>query len=225
MPTSRGNGRIPNCSDSTAPPSLWEELDRWVTLQGGRQKKTTGGLAPKWGCSHLTRSTSGRTRAVATQGQRPCGGVLEKLAGDRVPGGTTSCPDPHLAKEKMYTHVGSPAVLCGSMFPPMEMLEEEEAQDAGPPSGAARGFDPARDGMSHATSANPAGLTVEQLQHDIAKIEAESRSSGTLPQGHELSASPPHLRGGTAELYRDLPLRMAEYGTCYRYEQSANSSD
>ena len=37
------------------------------------------------------------------------------------------------------------------------------------------------------------------------------------PHHHKLYAAVPRS-------YRDLPLRLAEYGTCYRYEQAANSS-
>ena len=33
------------------------------------------------------------------------------------------------------------------------------------------------------------------------------------PHHHRIFAAEPHS-------YRDLPLRLAEYGTCYRYEQS-----
>ncbi|MFO0780342.1 MAG: threonine--tRNA ligase [Candidatus Gracilibacteria bacterium] len=45
------------------------------------------------------------------------------------------------------------------------------------------------------------------------------RRRRVLPETDELSASP-HLLCGASKSYRDLPLRYAEYGTCYRYEDS-----
>src|SRR4051812_35498959 len=61
---------------------------------------------------------------------------------------------------------------------------------------------------------------VEALKRDPLK-KAESDSASTkyylkamnCPHHHKLYAAVPHS-------YRDLPLRFAEYGTCYRYEQS-----
>ena len=45
------------------------------------------------------------------------------------------------------------------------------------------------------------------------------RSRSLLPQSDELSASSQVVCSDSGS-YRDLPLRLAEYGTCYRYEKS-----
>ena len=65
------------------------------------------------------------------------------------------------------------------------------------------------------------GLTVEQLNLDISRLETEMTFLGgryylkamNCPHHHRIFAAEPHS-------YRDLPLRLAEYGTNYRYEQS-----
>jgi len=58
--------------------------------------------------------------------------------------------------------------------------------------------------------------------HELSALRAELKKLGepeVITSKHDCSASSPHLRGGTAQLSRSA-LRLAEYGTCYRYEQS-----
>ena len=66
---------------------------------------------------------------------------------------------------------------------------------------------------------------MELHEHGHAKGEGEAEADGeakteryylkamNCPHHHRIFASEPHS-------YRDLPLRLAEYGTCYRYEES-----
>jgi threonyl-tRNA synthetase len=79
---------------------------------------------------------------------------------------------PHLAKEKMYQTSGHLPYYEDSMYPPIEISEEEGG---------------------------------EKVKYYLKAMNC--------PHHHRMFASQP-------KSYRDLPLRYAEYGTCYRYEQS-----
>lgn len=199
-----------------------EELDKWVTLQEEAKKRDHRKIGAEMGLFAFDSEYVGPGLALWL----PKGGVLveelEKLAKEtEFQAGYVRVRTPHLAKEKMYTTSGHLPYYAESMFPPMEMLEEEERKMRDRLQERRADLIQLRDGMTHATSANPSGLTVEQLQHDISKIEAEITFLGgryylkamNCPHHHRIFAAEPRS-------YRDLPLRMAEYGTCYRYEQS-----
>ena len=118
---------------------------------------------------------------------------LEKLAKEtEFAAGYVRVKTPHLAKEKMYKTSGHLPYYADSMFPPM-VLKSEIDPDA---EQAKR----SEDGMS-------------------AEIPAEDRGTKyylkamNCPHHHRIFAAEPRS-------YRDLPLRLAEYGTCYRYEES-----
>ena len=199
-----------------------EELDKWVTLQEEAKKRDHRKIGAEMGLFAFDSEYVGPGLALWL----PKGGVLveelEKLAKEtEFQAGYVRVRTPHLAKEKMYTTSGHLPYYAESMFPPMEMIEEEERKMRDRLQERRADLIQLRDGMTHATSANPSGLTVEQLQHDISKIEAEITFLGgryylkamNCPHHHRIFAAEPRS-------YRDLPLRMAEYGTCYRYEQS-----
>jgi threonyl-tRNA synthetase len=80
---------------------------------------------------------------------------------------------PHLAREKMYQTSGHIPMYIESMFPPLELKENAQAEVA----------------------------------------ERYYLKAMNCPHHHRIFAAEPRS-------YRDLPLRLAEYGTCYRYEQS-----
>src|SRR5256886_7239516 len=57
---------------------------------------------------------------------------------------------------------------------------------------------------------------IERMQLEIGAVEVRYRyylKAMNCPHHHRIFAAEPRS-------YRDLPLRLAEYGTCYRYEQS-----
>ena len=64
----------------------------------------------------------------------------------------------------------------------------------------------AEDGAPTSTEANPAGAPPRHVERYYLKAM-------NCPHHHRIFAAEPRS-------YRDLPLRLAEYGTCYRYEQS-----
>jgi threonyl-tRNA synthetase len=161
---------------------------------------------------------------------------LEKLAKEtEFAAGYVRVRTPHLAREKMYKTSGHLPYYAESMFPPMELAEnpkrlneikkrEDEIEEYN------------REINSLLTAFRPGELSVEkqaklgelvsdkiqtEVGLELAKKEfAESDDSEryylkamNCPHHHRIFAAEPHS-------YRDLPLRLAEYGTCYRYEQS-----
>jgi threonyl-tRNA synthetase len=144
---------------------------------------------------------------------------LEKLAKEtEFAAGYVRVKTPHLAKEKMYKTSGHLPYYADSMFPPMELLEPGFKEAKKRPSckakvdelkkiGAGKRIQrPARKAMledcgDHGTAINALGERYYYLK------------AMNCPHHHRIFAAEPRS-------YRDLPLRLAEYGTCYRYEQS-----
>ncbi len=143
---------------------------------------------------------------------------LEKLAREtEFAAGYQRVRTPHLARESMYKLSGHLPYYAESMFPPMELHEH-----AGNLPGRV-GILPAGSGVSpERTLASPNAATTEPAGDTPARRAAETAAplgdryylkAMNCPHHHKLFAAVPHS-------YRDLPLRFAEYGTCYRYEQS-----
>src|SRR3989441_1187722 len=143
---------------------------------------------------------------------------LEKLAKEtEFAAGYVRVKTPHIAKEKMYLTSGHlPHLYAASMFPPMQLLAEDH-----------------RDRIEAAIGMREEKLRLEKedLIANATKIGAlQGAISAAIAEGGVLSEKyylramncPHHHRIFAAEprSYRDLPLRLAEYGTCYRYEQS-----
>jgi threonyl-tRNA synthetase len=125
---------------------------------------------------------------------------LEKLAKEtEFAAGYQRVLTPHIARESLYLKSGHLPYYADSMFPPMEL------EDKLPSLSRPAGFQPDKEEdeqdarpLSHANS----------VTSDRYYLRAMN-----CPHHHKLFASIPRS-------YRDLPLRLAEYGTCYRYEKS-----
>jgi threonyl-tRNA synthetase len=126
---------------------------------------------------------------------------------------------PHIAKEKMYRTSGHLPYYADSMFPPMLLRETHinDWQDL-----EANQFllkTEVEDLLNAGKGQNDA--EVLSKRKEIEKLQREIEASGVIyylkamncPHHHRIFAAEPRS-------YRDLPLRLAEYGTCYRYEQS-----
>jgi threonyl-tRNA synthetase len=166
---------------------------------------------------------------------------LEKLAKEtEFAAGYQRVKTPHLAKEKMYLTSGHlPVLYAESMFPPMT-LESESSEEAS--SARTKEIQTRRQieeldaklnalvikcsekGYSYKVEETDEwkDLTIGKKQlSDFNESLQESLKEGTryylkamnCPHHHRIFAAEPRS-------YRDLPLRLAEYGTCYRYEQS-----
>jgi threonyl-tRNA synthetase len=174
---------------------------------------------------------------------------LEKLAKEtEFAAGYVRVKTPHIAREKMYLTSGHlPVLYADSMFPPMRIHGEETAKHQGIADVNERHvelikkqFGPQlqaliakhKDSMPVLTEVRKEFLKsvpegVQNLFLEMSQDGFFGALIGSLAGGVEhyyLKAMncPHHHRIFAAEprSYRDLPLRLAEYGTCYRYEQS-----
>jgi threonyl-tRNA synthetase len=175
---------------------------------------------------------------------------LEKLAKEtEFAAGYVRVKTPHIAREKMYLTSGHLPYYAESMFPAMELRYEGKDQvtfdaieriDEGQNK---QFFETLRNHLPKFKNESPLGLTPsygelkealenlpenlkENLKH-FSEIEVRRliwKASMAEPDRYYLKAMncPHHHRIYAAEprSYRDLPLRLAEYGCCYRYEQS-----
>ena len=162
---------------------------------------------------------------------------LEKLAKEtEFAAGYVRVKTPHLAREKMYKTSGHLPYYADSMFPPME-LAGEGRQDPDLEGKIAAAEAKLRESEGQVGAIESKEQTVgeteeddealgedllvkQQLQDELAKLVAQRSPSEryylkamNCPHHHRIFAAQPRS-------YRDLPLRLAEYGTCYRYEQS-----
>jgi threonyl-tRNA synthetase len=170
---------------------------------------------------------------------------LEKLAKEtEFAAGYQRVRTPHIARESLYKKSGHLPYYAESMFPPMTLLEEkhrkilENLKIARARFSAS--FDAASERAWQAIQAELASPDVDETKRQdiseqigllnpsqdqdraqLVRIDAMIRTVGdnyylkamNCPHHHKLFAAIPRS-------YRDLPLRLAEYGTCYRYEQS-----
>ena len=171
---------------------------------------------------------------------------LEKLAKEtEFAAGYQRARTPHIARESLYKKSGHLPYYADSMFPPMELdefaetranyeqlLEErwDELCTVSLQEAQRRGVDE----ENASTYAEKVILGEEaelgKLSGEIKEIYDEYRATQkalaklpsaniyylkamNCPHHHKLFAAIPRS-------YRDLPLRLAEYGTCYRYEKS-----
>jgi len=162
---------------------------------------------------------------------------LEKLAKEtEFAAGYVRVKTPHIAKEKMYLTSGHlPHLYAQSMFPAMELREDagNQTHHVGSSSKTAT-FDQFRDEefQSLMEDGQFGGLDADgqkRLVRLARQLEAKAAGQSSTPKDHlaeryylKAMNCPHHHRIFAAEprSYRDLPLRLAEYGACYRYEQS-----
>jgi threonyl-tRNA synthetase len=151
---------------------------------------------------------------------------LEKLAKEtEFAAGYVRVKTPHIAREKMYLTSGHlPILYAESMFPPMELVEEGPLKKAG--ANVRRTMDEGiKKAMEDFNKKHPefadegaeSGFEVyKAIADELEKPHVTERyylKAMNCPHHHRIFAAQPRS-------YRDLPLRLAEYGTCYRYEQS-----
>jgi threonyl-tRNA synthetase len=151
---------------------------------------------------------------------------LEKLAKEtEFAAGYVRVRTPHLAREKMYRTSGHLPYYAESMFPPMVLpLEGEQGSKLDSLEKRKEEIESKlRELKVESTSderklkeALPfflEGIQIDKGIHELPIREAYYLKAMNCPHHHRIFAAEPHS-------YRDLPLRLAEYGICYRYEQS-----
>jgi threonyl-tRNA synthetase len=169
---------------------------------------------------------------------------LEKLAKEtEFAAGYERVRTPHIARESLYRKSGHIPYYAESMFPPMELRDEAEV-GVSLSAAKARLEEDARsfyeDNKQVVDKLAP-GSAREQLIRDfradlepdqLERFDKLAQRSGFAavvtaqrkPDRYYLKAmNCPHhhkLFAAVPRSYRDLPLRLAEYGTDYRYEKS-----
>lgn len=137
---------------------------------------------------------------------------LERLAKEtEFAAGYERVRTPHLARESMYITSGHLPYYADSMFPPMT-LAAESVPDAEKPRYREEFQREIRAG--ELTEAKMDRLI--SLAQEMAKglpVERYYIKAMNCPHHHKIYKAIPRS-------YRDLPVRLAEYGACYRYEQS-----
>ncbi len=137
---------------------------------------------------------------------------LEKLAKEtEFAAGYVRVRTPHLAREKMYRTSGHLPYYADSMFPAMELVEKEHEVLRDQLLGQRAAL---RREMEAGTAGPDARAREEELTRRIEELgDRYYLKAMNCPHHHRIFAAAPRS-------YRDLPLRLAEYGCCYRYEQS-----
>lgn len=157
---------------------------------------------------------------------------------------------PHIARANIYLTSGHLPYYAGSMFPPMEFpletKEEAEALNAlrlkiGSEITAqqailelnrqqcaeySKQIESTQDHEKQSGLKNLLDTAQMSLAAVSSSVKAKEQELVKLERGNQVflkAMNCPHhhkLFGAVPRSYRDLPLRFAEYGTCYRYEQS-----
>jgi threonyl-tRNA synthetase len=134
---------------------------------------------------------------------------LEKLAKEtEFAAGYQRVRTPHIARESLYKKSGHLPYYAESMFPPMQLKREDEEIET-----KRKRFDELQVIVGSKRESPDEYSEFKQLQHELLESDKYYLKAMNCPHHHKLFAAIPRS-------YRDLPLRLAEYGTCYRYEKS-----
>jgi len=134
---------------------------------------------------------------------------LEKLAKEtEFAAGYQRVRTTNLAREALYLKSGHLPYYKESMFPPMELRPEgKEFEQKEKRFGELQTIIEAKQGTPDQYR------EFKELQSERSKANRYYLKAMNCPHHHKLYAAMPRS-------YRDLPLRLAEYGFCHRYEQS-----
>ena len=136
---------------------------------------------------------------------------LEKLAKEtEFAAGYQRVKSPHIARESLYLKSGHLPYYAESMFPPMELVAE--SAESRRPLHRPELFRELLEKQLTRGVLDEILAKAEKIRSELP-IDRYYLKAMNCPHHHKLFAAVPHS-------YRDLPLRFAEYGTCYRYEQS-----
>ncbi len=154
---------------------------------------------------------------------------LEKLAKEtEFAAGYVRVKTPHIAKEKMYLTSGHlPILYKDSMFPAIRLPIENEANVQSRIQAIRVNENKFWEDMTQIENREQSeaflsdrGRAINKENTERLRLEAQLATGEVYylkamncPHHHRIFAAEPRS-------YRDLPLRLAEYGTNYRYEQS-----
>jgi threonyl-tRNA synthetase len=226
-----------------------EELDKWILQQEEAKKRDHRKIGAEMGLFAFDAEYVGPGLALWLPKGAVLVEELEKLAKEtEFLAGYVRVKTPHLAKEKMYKTSGHLPYYAESMFPPMELDEfaaerqvlrkqiavadhriREEFKSRHP-------INEPGSSISEKAFGNFMDEYIDEVMHgrvtpspkdealftELRKLTTEEArlpldryflKAMNCPHHHRIFAAEPRS-------YRDLPLRLAEYGTNYRYEQS-----
>ena len=156
-------------------------------------------------------------------------GELEKLAEElEFQAGYQRVATPHLAREALYYKSGHLPYYAQDMYPAMEVMEAVSGGgQGGEPlgAGAQASSDERLGGVGNDDAPFSDGGPAREAQAQ-ARGDGASVSSGAAAQRDAYRLRPmncPHhhkVFAAVPRSYRDLPLRLAEYGQVYRWEAS-----
>jgi threonyl-tRNA synthetase len=211
------------------------QLDEWLKMQEEARRRDHRKLGTEMGLFALDAEYVGPGLPLWL----PAGGAiieeLETLAKQtEFQAGYVRVKTPHIARELMYKTSGHLPYYADSMFPPMELCEEhgaskEATQRVDDAAKAELEFFKQLQEVRKTTEGGVAPNTdvLQAMLNAFEKKQSAGKAlvgSAVQPDRYYLKAMncPHHHRIFSAQprSYRDMPLRLAEYGCCYRYEQS-----
>lgn len=211
------------------------QLEEWLKMQEEARKRDHRKLGQEMGLFFMDPEYTGPGMPLWLPNGTVLVEELEKLAKEtEFAAGYVRVRTPHLAKEKMYKTSGHLPYYEESMFPAMQLkldpADQLRLQDI---KGTLAQLETSIARLTSERESGKASLSAhedEQLEASIQ--EMRHRHATTQSWGDRMLSEnryylkamncPHHHRIFAAEprSYRDLPLRLAEYGCCYRYEQS-----
>ncbi len=184
-----------------------EELENWLHLQEEAKKRDHRRIGQEMGLFAFDAEYVGPGLPLWLPKGTVLVEELEQLAREtEFDAGYVRVRTPHLAREKMYKTSGHLPYYADSMFPPIEFQEDEDRQ---------------RELEIRAALSALGNGSGPEFEAETGRLQAQLAGTTTryylkamnCPHHHRIFAAEPRS-------YRDLPLRLAEYGMCYRYEQS-----
>ncbi len=161
---------------------------------------------------------------------------LEKLAKEtEFAAGYQRVRTPHLARKSMYVCSGHLPYYADSMFPPMELkMDDETMREIFDFEDELRQTDERIAELEQKLAGHKVegAVLTELAEEETGLAEWRVGRERTLKRIEDKRAQysyylkamncPHHHKifGAVPRSYRELPLRLAEYGACYRYEQS-----
>ncbi|HTB62777.1 MAG TPA: threonine--tRNA ligase [Opitutales bacterium] len=197
-----------------------KELDEWLKMQEEAKKRDHRKIGHEMGLFAMDAEFVGPGLPLWLPKGTAIIEALEELAKEtEFRAGYQRVKTPVIAKEIMYKTSGHLPYYAESMFPPMVLLEEKDKVER------EKLFVSRIEKTLEMEEADNRGegsdkLEIDALAHRISTKMMEENlgeryylKAMNCPHHHRIYATSPRS-------YRDLPLRLAEYGCCYRYEQS-----
>ena len=146
---------------------------------------------------------------------------LEKLAKEtEFAAGYQRVRTPHIARASIYQTSGHLPYYADSMFPPMELVEEDEKERKRRLSVELE-IAQEESGKLELSGVTASESGLSEVRKRIDKLKQEIEGLGSRYYLKAMNCPHHHkIFGAVPRSYRELPLRLAEYGNCYRYEQS-----